>query len=193
MVIRLIAIIKQSKIKSKSKIMKKFTKITVAFLLTLSNVIFASNAIATKNGGDDKLLQAKFVSYADAKLLKAELSDLSGYSKYTANAATEDEKITENTNLDVAFVNYATDDLNDTILELESITNVIRSNKFVSFANAGLLNSETVLLQKSSLTTNEKAVLDAKIIESATVNSKLKLSKKNSRKVLKVKLNTNKY
>lgn len=164
--------------------MKNFIQVIAIAVVSFSNVVSASGLIKKVDFIDDlKIKQVKMVSYADTNLFNSEIEGLQSYSKTVLDIVNSDSKITENENnfLSNSFVNYANSDLLSIELTVEKAANSIdvqiendlkitenevQKTNFVSYANENLINLEIGTLKNTNLSTNEKIIINLKIIES---------------------------
>jgi len=194
--------------------MKNLIKIIAITLITFSNVVVASNANSNcKVANDDKIKNAKLVTYAEPKLIKSELGTLVGYSKTIQNKIADDAKIIDKatTDSDIAFVAYAEEnlaenELNFNIIKISTeekimadakIIEILDSNlenfSFVIYADSNLINIEVSPLRNTSFIIGEKIKSNNKIIESKILNYKLNPLKNNNSKKATIIINARKY
>jgi hypothetical protein len=194
--------------------MKNSIQIIAITLITFSNVVTASNLNSNRKvANDDKIKNAKLVTYAEPKLIKSELGTLVGYSKTIQNKIAEDAKIIDEatTDSDIAFVAYADENLAENELNfniikisteekimadakiIEILDSNIKNFSFVTYADSNLINSEVSPLKNTSVTIGEKIKSNNKVIESKILNYKLKPLKNNNSKKAIIIINARKY
>ena len=195
--------------------MKNSIKILSIALIAFSNVILAENGnLNSKTELNlSKIKKAKFVTYANPKLINSEIGSLVGYSKKAVNQLTENSKVVEKplSDLEGIFVAYADENLqeNETnfgktsklvheiILKdaqiIESNWSEKKSSSYINYADAKLINSEIGFLTIKKHNFSEIVKLNSAIIENKISNTKLKSIKNYKYKKTSVVINSRKY